>query len=226
MRVSVTLSLKEKAASAARFVADIAQDDRCPSDIRTGALAVIHGLGPAARSVSPVIAKCLQDEDSRILMSALIALEETGVTVAAVPVLVEALNYRDPKTGVIRNRHPGMFHLGGLDMHEMVVEMLIKLGSDARSAVPTLEELLRRDTSESDAQRKLREATHNQIAVENEPILAEIQRLDSRQWRRKQQLAASLREAEQFRGEIRLTSEEAKAAAEKALQMLKEKSKH
>jgi hypothetical protein len=219
--VSALISFGSSALPVADVIVKIATDEEEFESHRCKALEALRAIGPEAKVVSPQMAKALQTRSAKVLSELLDTLEVIGVVKEAVPNLVAAFNYRDPSTGHIRNRHPGLMFTGcGADMHEVVSKLLGSLGKDAKEVLPNLEELLRRETDLDDWKKRLDEEAEKH----NTPILAQFEKdkTDGKK-RRRPHAGFSLRRGSEYLRpqDIRLTSLEAKRAALDAIGSIK-----
>jgi hypothetical protein len=142
-----TLSnLKELANPAAPILAQFILNENENESNKSMACYVLRDIKATPAQASVALAKCLLTTDAGLLSSALDMLEVIGITKEALPHLIEAMEYEDPATGCVRNRHPGIFGLGGSDMHQFVAELIGTLGTNGQKAIPILEELITRST--------------------------------------------------------------------------------
>jgi hypothetical protein len=138
--------LKERANIAAPILAQFILNENEAESNRSMACYVLRDIYATPSQVSVALAKCLLTTDAGLLSSALDMLEVIGVTKEALPYLLSAMEYEDPRTGQVRNRHPGIFGMASSDMHQFVADMIGTLGKDGEKAIPALEELLTRST--------------------------------------------------------------------------------
>ncbi len=213
--VTALNQFSKAALPAARFLADMARDESLQTKLRVGALVVLYNIGTEARYCSSQITSCLLSDTAEIVSMTIYTLEQTGVTAEALPHLIAALNYQDPRTKQFRNRHVGL--AGECDMHETVCNLLASLGTTARGAIPTLEEFLTRATSESEAKEKVQE----EVRKYNEATYTEIE-ASRGPCRRAKSLKIKTLAEEIYNSSLRFTGKEAQEAAQKALTLIKE----
>lgn len=156
--VSALVSFGPSALPLASAIAEIASDEEEFESNRCKALSALRAIGPEAKVISPQIVKSLQTRVAKVLADLLDTLEVIGVVKEAIPDLVAALNYRDPDTHHIRNRHPSLMFIGcGIDMHAVICKLLGSLGKEASEVIPVIEEVLRRETDLEDWKKRLDE---------------------------------------------------------------------
>jgi hypothetical protein len=116
--------------------------------VRSMMVFILRDIGATREQASLQLVKGLLSPKLGVPYDVLSVLPDLGVTKEAVPFLIESLNYKDPNTGQVRNRYPGLMFGGGIDMHEVVIDLLATLEKDAAKAIPVLEELLTRSTDD------------------------------------------------------------------------------
>lgn len=173
-------------------------------DNRRKALRLVKKSGSDLKMLSPLIADMLMSHCIAIASDAQDLLEEFGVSPAAVPALVRALNYTDQK-GVKRDRHFSLFNMCGDSMQAFIIGQLQSLGSAAYRSIPELRVLLTLPVSEADARKQEEERVATTMTQRTS---AGKKRMS---WMESKQIAQDVRV-------IRYTSEEAQTAARTALE--------
>ncbi|TSC64703.1 MAG: hypothetical protein G01um1014106_14 [Parcubacteria group bacterium Gr01-1014_106] len=106
-------------------------------------------MGPKGRIASPALARLLVDRHPGLCVAAIYALRDLGVTLEAIPALIEALNFCDPETREFQNRYCGYFFGASTDLHAEVANHLSNFTNE-NHVVDALEKLARTSTKEED----------------------------------------------------------------------------